>query len=158
MKTILAREHIIARSTALTVELFAIFVVLYSLFTLGIGTLRVPGSGLWPLLIGLTLAATGLVEFFSTSHSLAEDEGFTPQSWISVFGLISFGIVVAFLPITGLILPMLLASFFWFHVLGKEKVVVSVISAVLCSFGMYYLFVGILGVRLPSDLIGTLLI
>lgn len=118
-------------------------------WTLGIGSLRAPGPGLWPFLLGALLLGLVLLEFIV--HARAEDRPAVVgrgETLTVLPAVVALGLFVSILDLIGFVTAALLlvgGLLFAIHRRGwRESILVSVV-AVLASWSIFTW----LGVPLP---------
>ncbi|GAB6897204.1 tripartite tricarboxylate transporter TctB family protein [Kineosporia succinea] len=115
---------------------------------LGVGSAARPGSGMWPLLIGLALALLGVA--LSIRAAITDDaERFTRTSALVVAGLATMLGFVAVIGTVGFELPSLALMALWLRGLGGETWRSTALISVVTVVVLYALFVGALAVPIP---------
>nr|KEP24746.1 hypothetical protein DA06_00080 [Georgenia sp. SUBG003] len=115
---------------------------------LGVGSVTAPGPGMWPLLIGIVLAALG-VALALLARVTRDAERFTRASLGVLAGLATMVVFAAVVGSIGFEIPALLLTFFWLRFLGREGWRTSVLVSVGVVAAFYAIFVGALGVPIP---------
>jgi putative tricarboxylic transport membrane protein len=115
---------------------------------LGLGSVKQPESGTWPLIISLALIALG-VALALTSRQMTDAEKFTGSSLYVIGGLATVVIFASVIDVIGFEIPALLLAFFWLRFLGRETWRSSIIGSVLMVVAFYAVFVLGLGVSIP---------
>ena len=119
-----------------------------------LGTLAEPGPAMWPMILILGLVG---VSILGLSVNLTEGiERFNSGSLQVMAGIVGLCLFVVLFSHTGMILPGILFLTFWLRVLWRETWQLSVAIAAGSSLLGYFLFVGLLGVSFPPDLIAGL--
>ncbi len=148
---------------------------------LGLGSLRHPGPGLWPMLISCGLLAAATVGLLTSSHRLgrtrtdaseeraAEPRASTgevsrdagdmeqakPRGWpdlvVAVLSLLAF--IVAFEKL-GMLLPTLALLVLWLRFLGRESWPHTIAIAIGITVSIWVVFVRLLALPLPPDTLG----
>ena len=143
----------LVRRAAVTAPL--LLVTLFAIpqaFALGIGGFDRPQPGLYPLLLSVLIIAV-LIPIFLIDY--AEDIEPFDKACMRVFaGAAAVALFIVLWPITGLVIAASISLFLWMWRLGKERVVQSAITAVVTSVVCAYTFGVLLGVPLPTGLIG----
>lgn len=121
---------------------------------LGLGSLSTPGPGFFPFLNAVGLGLTALILIVQARYQARRD-GESGSHWPMVLGLAmgiaAYGILVDHLgfPLTSFLFLLLC----WV-VVAREPLRRSVILAAVMAAAAYLLFDRLLGVRLPSGLLG----
>lgn len=139
-------------------------------YKLGLGSLRSPGSGLWPMLISLGLLGTATASLFAPEP----DDGVAPDDdeyatadgdddavvarprgvidlAVAVSSLLVF--IVAFNRL-GMVLPTFALLLLWLRFLGREAWRQATAVALSITAGIWLIFVRILALPLPTDILG----
>jgi putative tricarboxylic transport membrane protein len=146
-------------------QLAGVVLILYSAFIarqaidLRLYTRLGPGPGFFPLWVSILLALLGVIILFQASTTASDQ---LPEDFIpSRVGLLRVGAIITALAGGALLmeplgfrLTMLGFLLFLLFVLGRENLLVTVLVALVGSFGTYYAFVELLKVQLPVGLVG----
>ena len=136
----MSRAYRLGSIVALVVSVY--FVV--SAYQLSLGSLTQPRPGLWPFLVGLVMTVSSVALFFTDNRE--DYERFTGRFRFIILGLLSLGaFIVAFLTFV-----------FWLRFLGEEPWGRALGLAVLFTALFYILFVLLLGVPFPDDVVARL--
>ncbi|MBM3518905.1 MAG: tripartite tricarboxylate transporter TctB family protein [Alphaproteobacteria bacterium] len=139
------------RAAAAVLAAFGV-TALYKASTLPFGSVREPGSGFFPILIGAALVLFAVVSFFAPSRKLPEGEAAAHGDWLVwsvVIALVAYALAlprVGFVPCTAAIVLILLrgvGALPW-----RSSLAIAVIAAVAC-----YAFFTRLGVPLPPGIL-----
>ncbi len=117
-------------------------------WALGPGTPADPGSGTWPLLVSVAIAALGVV-LLGLARRTADTEVFSASSWKVLAGIATMVGFVAVVGVIGFEIPSALLAFVWLRFLGGESWRLSAIASVLIVVAFYAVFVGLLAVPIP---------
>lgn len=117
-------------------------------WALGPGTPADPGSGTWPLLVSVAIAALGAV-LLGLARRTADTEVFSASSWKVLAGIATMVGFVAVVGVIGFEIPSALLAFVWLRFLGGESWRLSAIASVLIVVAFYTVFVGLLAVPIP---------
>jgi hypothetical protein len=117
-------------------------------WALGPGTPADPGSGTWPLLVSVAIAALGVV-LLGLARRTADTEVFSASSWKVLAGVATMVGFVAVVGVIGFEIPSALLAFVWLRFLGGESWRLSAIASVLIVVAFYVVFVGLLAVPIP---------
>ena len=117
---------------------------------LGVGSLRAPGPGLWPVIIGGFLIATA-VPIFLWDHDQAV-ESLNARSRRIFVGLLLLCLFVWLFSNLGLLIASFTILLIWLPMLGKEKFWMSALVAVSVATALYLIFGLALGVAFPPDI------
>ncbi|MFC9086448.1 tripartite tricarboxylate transporter TctB family protein [Nocardiopsis dassonvillei] len=117
-------------------------------WALGPGTPADPGSGTWPLLVSVTIAALGAA-LLGLARRTADTEVFSASSWKVLAGVATMVGFVAVVGVIGFEIPSALLAFVWLRFLGGESWRLSAIASVLIVVAFYVVFVGLLAVPIP---------
>lgn len=119
---------------------------------IGFGDLKSPGPGLWPAIVGAALTVVSVLALVPRAETLPE-EAFTPASLKVLPAAVSLALFVVAFELVGLVIPGFLLLLGWMRGLGRRPWLGSVIIAAATVVVLQYLFVGLLSVPLPDDLI-----
>ncbi|MGP4016940.1 tripartite tricarboxylate transporter TctB family protein [Saccharopolyspora sp. 5N708] len=142
--------HRIGGVVALLVGVF--FVVQAALLPLG--DFARPGPGLWPLLVGLVMIGAAILVLFTDSG--ADHEPFAPSARNVAFGVAGLAVFITAFGYLGFILPGLVTFACWLRFLARESWRDSLLLAVVLTVLFYVLFVPVLGVPFPPDVVAGL--
>jgi putative tricarboxylic transport membrane protein len=145
-----SRIYRLGSIVALAVSVF--FVV--SAYQLSLGSLTEPRPGLWPFLVGLVMAASSVALFFTDDRE--DYQRFTGRFRFIIFGLLSLAAFIVAFAFFGFILPGFLTFLFWLRFLGEEPWGRALGLAALFTALFYILFVLLLGVPFPDDVVAML--
>jgi putative tricarboxylic transport membrane protein len=112
----------------------------------GLGTLRRPGTGLWPFVVCLLVIALSLTLLVAGRH-LTDSEAFTRASLLPLAGIATFIGIGALLPVIGFEIPSLLLCGIWLRFLGGESWRSTIVVSVATVATFYFLF--LYGLRIP---------
>lgn len=146
----MSRIYRLGSIVALAVSVF--FVA--SAYQLSLGSLTEPRPGLWPFLVGLTMAASSVALFFTDDRE--DYQRFTGRFRFIIFGLLSLAAFIVAFAFLGFILPGFLTFAFWLRFLGEEPWGRALGLAALFTTLFYILFVLLLGVPFPDDVVAML--
>ncbi|BEQ16904.1 tripartite tricarboxylate transporter TctB family protein [Desulfoferula mesophila] len=143
---------------ALIIALFGAVVAVVS-YILGLGSLRVPGPGMAPFLIGTLLVLSSLpvvVSAFLAAPAGSIGSGTSPWHGINLrkiglclLTLLGFGVILEY---AGFVLSALLCLICLFRIVEKQKWKTILLASFLTVLVSYVLFVVILEVELPVKL------
>jgi putative tricarboxylic transport membrane protein len=145
-----SRIYRLGSIVALAVSVF--FVA--SAYQLSLGSLTEPRPGLWPFLVGLVMAASSVALFFTDDRE--DYQRFTGRFRFIIFGLLSLAAFIVAFAFLGFILPGFLIFVFWLRFLGEEPWGRALGLAALFTALFYVLFVLLLGVPFPDDVVAML--
>ena len=143
----MSRIYRLGSIVALAVSVF--FVA--SAYQLSLGSLTEPRPGLWPFLVGLVMAASSVALFFTDDRE--DYQRFTGRFRFIIFGLLSLAAFIVAFAFLGFILPGFLTFVFWLRFLGEEPWGRALGLAALFTALFYILFVLLLGVPFPDDVV-----
>lgn len=146
----MSRIYRLGSIVALAVSVF--FVA--SAYQLSLGSLTEPRPGLWPFLVGLVMAASSVALFFTDDRE--DYQRFTGRFRFIIFGLLSLAAFIVAFAFLGFILPGFLTFAFWLRFLGEEPWGRALGLAALFTALFYILFVLLLGVPFPDDVVAML--
>ncbi|MCW3843277.1 tripartite tricarboxylate transporter TctB family protein [Micromonospora yasonensis] len=115
---------------------------------LGLGTVRSPESGTWPLLVSAVLVVLGL-GLLATARRTTDAERFSGASWLVLAGLATMIGFVAVISIIGFEIPATLLTFVWLRFLGREGWRTSIVTSLAVVVAFYLVFVAALSVPIP---------
>jgi putative tricarboxylic transport membrane protein len=126
---------------------------------MGLGPLNAPGAGSFPTMIGGIFSALSLALLIKAAiwkNRAMEKQRFWKEkrSWVKVsLVLLSLVFYMISFDLLGYIATTIIFIVFLLKFVGKKNWGVSIVMAVLVSFGSYALFKMALGVSLPRGLI-----
>lgn len=112
----------------------------------GMGSLREPGPGLWPLAISVVIIVLSLL-LLATGRRLHDTEAFTRSSLQPAIGIVTFLVLGALMPVVGFELPALAMCIVWLRFLGGETWRSTLVVSVVTVAAFYLLF--LYGLRIP---------
>jgi hypothetical protein len=133
-------------AATLTILIMVVFFICCGIvsFNAGIGSLRNPESGFWPLVVSIVgvLSSVGTL-FWTSTRFVLSPEGHVGRVLAAVVTLAAFPLTYYYLglPITSFIVSMIIMRF-----IGGEKWLLSTIVSALVSGCTYYIFVVLLRV------------
>src|SRR5688500_11659447 len=110
----------------------------------GLGSLRRPGPGLWPLIVSTVIIALSVV-LLVIGRQLTDSEKFSRSSILPLVGLVTFVGFGFLLPVIGFEIPALLLSIVWLRFLGGETWRSTIAVSVVTVAAFYALFLYGLG-------------
>lgn len=130
--------------------------IAYSAHNLGVGSLNNPGPGLFPFVIGLSMAALSLSVAITTMRSAPVARSTASKGGAPVAGIFPVIAVVAALVFyvlalerLGFLLCTLLFLSVLFAVLGRKNIFVAVGAGAAITCGSYVVFAKLLKINLP---------
>ena len=113
-----------------------------------------PGAGFFPIWLAAVLGVLSLVWLIQVSRlsGRPKDGAFLPElsGIVRILSILaSMIITAALMDILGFQLTMFLFSLFLLRVLGRQELWVSLITAIICSVGLFHVFRSYLDVPLP---------
>ncbi|WP_017613507.1 tripartite tricarboxylate transporter TctB family protein [Nocardiopsis salina] len=133
----------------LTWGVFGVLVIIGSI-DLGLGELREPGPGFWPLVSGLMI----LLASFALRPPKDDEprpEAFSNNPWRLVSALVSVAAFITAFAAVGLVLPVLALLVLWLRALAGMRWWTTLVTAVVVTAALAVGLVYGLGVPLPSD-------
>lgn len=115
---------------------------------LGLGDLRGPGPGLWPLIICLALIACSAALLVG-GRRFYDAERFTRRSLRVLAAVVGISLFVAVVPYVGFEFPSVVLIFAWLRFFGGEPWWLSAVLAVALTAAFWLLFVLVLQIPLP---------
>jgi hypothetical protein len=115
---------------------------------LGIGTLRSPSAGTWPLVVSVVLVVLGLA-LAAGWRSTADTERFTGSTGVVLVGLATMVAFALLIGTIGFEIPAALLAFVWLKFLGRETWRVAIVGSLAMVVAFYLVFVVALGVSIP---------
>lgn len=113
-----------------------------------------PGPGAWPFLVSAVMVASSTIVLLTDR---GEDyERFTGRVGVIGLGLASLAVFIVAFAFLGFILPGFLTLAFWLRFLGGESWRTTLLLSVLFTAIFYVLFVPLLGVPFPRDVVAIL--
>lgn len=114
----------------------------------GLGSLRQPGPGLWPFVVGLVIVAMAIGLLVSGRH-LTDSEAFSRASLLPIAGLVTVVGLGALMPVVGFEIPSLVLCAIWLRFLGGESWRSTVLVSIGTVAAFYFLFLYGLHIPLP---------
>ena len=114
----------------------------------GLGSLRQPGPGLWPLVVSVLIIALGVV-LLVAGRGLDDAEKFTRASFLVLVGGATFVALGLLLPVVGFEIPAVLLGIVWLRFLGGESWRSTIVISVATTAAFYQLFLYALSIPLP---------
>jgi MFS family permease len=139
------------RTTSLVVALVVVALgaaALVGSMSLGPGSANRPGSGTWPLLIGIVLVLLGIA-LVVTAGSTTDAERFAEPSRLVLVGVLTMVVFVALIGVIGFEIPAALLAFVWLRFLGQESWRSSILTSLAVVAAFYLVFVAALSVPIP---------
>ena len=112
----------------------------------GLGSLHEPGTGLWPFIVSVVIAAMSAV-LLVVGRGLTDSEAFTRSSVLPLVGVITFIAFGLLMPVTGFEIPALVLCVTWLRFLGGESWRNTIVISVATTAVFYFLF--LYGLRIP---------
>ena len=112
----------------------------------GLGSLRRPGAGMWPLFCSVVVIVLSLV-LLGISRRWTDSERFTRASVLPVVALATLLGLGFLIPVIGFEIPALLLCVVWLRFLGGESWRSTVVVSVCTVAAFYFLF--LYGLRIP---------
>lgn len=116
-------------------------------FELGIGDLRNPGPGLWPMFISvITLALTVVLLIMGAAWAETPERG---RRWVlgSIAALVVYSLL---LPLFGFVIATIPLAFYFTKVIGGAGWITSTVTAIVSPIVAFYLFDELLGVPMMT--------
>lgn len=116
-------------------------------FDLGIGDLRNPGPGLWPMFISVvTLALTVVLLIMGAAWAETPQGG---RRWVlgSIAALVVYSLL---LPLFGFVIATIPLAFYFTKVIGGAGWITSVVTAIASPIAAFYVFDELLGVPMMT--------
>ena len=114
----------------------------------GLGSLRRPGPGLWPMAVSAAIAVLGVV-LLVIGPRLDDAEKFTRASLLVLAGGATFVGLGLLLPTLGFEIPAILLGIVWLRFLGGESWRSTIVISVATTAAFYLLFLYALKIPLP---------
>lgn len=115
---------------------------------LGFGNLTQPQAGTWPAILSMLLIVLGIA-LAALSKTLTDAERISRNAVAVGIGAISIVVAVQLMPVIGFEIPAVLLMVFWMKVLGREKLLKSIIVSVIAVIVLYLVFVTGLRISIP---------
>jgi hypothetical protein len=112
----------------------------------GLGSLRRPGPGLWPMVVSVLIIALSVV-LLVVGRGLTDTERFSRSSALPLAGLATFVALGFLLPVVGFEIPALALCIVWLRFLGGESWRSTIVVSVCTVAAFYALF--LYGLRIP---------
>jgi hypothetical protein len=143
------------RITAVLFILLGMYVVLYSLFKLEVGTINRPGSGFFTLICGSGIFILSLLwVLFGFKGKPDESPLWDTRQWISPLLAVGLALLYAFLmePL-GYIFSTAIFIVLWQFIIAKGKRFTIILFTITGTAAMYTVFEILLSVPLPNGLL-----
>lgn len=114
----------------------------------GLGSLRRPGPGLWPLVCSVVITVLSLA-LLLISRRWTDSERFTRSSVLPAAALVTLVALGVLVPVIGFEIPALLLCVVWLRFLGGESWRSTVVVSICTVAAFYALFLYGLGIPLP---------
>lgn len=114
----------------------------------GLGSLRRPGPGLWPLAVAIVIAGLAVV-LLAICRTLDDAEKFTRASFLALVGGVTFIGLGLLMPTIGFEIPAIALCIVWLRFLGGETWRSTIVIALCTTAGFYLLFLYALRISLP---------
>lgn len=122
-----------------------------------VGTFRNPGMGLFPLLLGLTMGALGIILFLQSRKKEVDGTSgafFTKDVRYAIFVMISILIFPIALEILGFPISIFLILLFTLRLMEPIKWLKVFLIIGMCEVFIIFLFVYLLRIRIPTGIFG----
>lgn len=129
-------------------------IFLWQIRDMRVGTLTEPGPAFWPLILVVVMAITGVVGLLTDVTAGVEE--FDSSTLRVGAGFVVLASFILLFPFTGVILAGFVFMVAWLRLLHGESWRLTLILAALAPLAAYLLFVTLLGVRFPDDLVASL--
>ena len=114
----------------------------------GLGSLRRPGPGLWPLVVSVSIAVLGVI-LLVIGPRLDDAEKFTRSSLLVLVGGMTFVGLGLMMPTIGFEIPAVLLGIVWLRFLGGESWRSTIVISLATTAAFYLLFLYALKISLP---------
>lgn len=125
-------------------------------YQLSLGSFTDPGPGMWPFITAVVIVVSALTVAL-TERDASQFESFSRTPRDIGLGLVSLLVYIALFEQIGFVIPSLLLLVFWLRVLGRESWTATLAIAVAATSAFYVVFVTLLGVPFPPDILVTIL-
>ncbi|MCH1868778.1 tripartite tricarboxylate transporter TctB family protein [Nocardioides sp. CFH 31398] len=112
----------------------------------GLGTLREPGAGMWPLIVSVLITVLSAA-LLVVGRTLDDSERFRRASLLPAVGAATFVALAFLMPVIGFEIPALLLCVVWLRFLGGETWRSTIVVSVVTVAAFYALF--LYGLRVP---------
>ena len=119
---------------------------------MGIGSLRDPGAGFWPLTICLTilvLAFVAGIQSFIAKNQVAFNREEMRNPMLAIISIFLYALTIGYV---GYLLPTMALMLFWLRVIGRESWKMSAMIGVFITTLFYIVFSYLLGVPFPPEI------
>jgi putative tricarboxylic transport membrane protein len=120
--------------------------------SVGVGAWRSPGPGMWPAVVGVLLCIVSVAVALQRVETLPEQR-FRVESFKVLPGVVSLFVFVWAFSVAGLMLPAFALLVLWMRGLGRVAWLTTLVLAAVTTLVLQYLFVSVLGVPFPDDLL-----
>jgi putative tricarboxylic transport membrane protein len=118
---------------------------------LGIGSLRQPEPGLWPLIVSIGVCTFSVASLVDDTQD-AEPESLPLGRLLA--GVAGLAIFILGFQHLGLVLPTVVTLVLWLRLLARESWRTTVLIASVATALLWLLFARLLGVPFPPDVLG----
>lgn len=120
-------------------------------YQLSLGEFNAPGPGLWPFLVAILITCTGFLLLITDTPS--DYETWSRGTARIAAGLIGLALFNVIFNLFGFLIAASLMLALWLRFLAKESWVTSLALSVGGTVVLYLLFVQVLGVPFPDDVV-----
>jgi putative tricarboxylic transport membrane protein len=124
---------------------------MYGSYQLDVGEFRLPGPGLWPLLVSSLLTLTAVLLLFIDDPD--EYESWNRNALRIIGGLASLAVFIVLFEVIGFFVSALLMLLFWLRLFAKEPWRWAVPLAVGGALAFHLLFAEALAVPFPDGIL-----
>lgn len=149
-----SRRSVLAHRVGGMVALLVGVFFLVCSYQLSLGDFSQPGPGLWPFLVGVVMVGASILVLLTDAGD--DHEPFTGQVRNVLLGVGALAVFITAFTYLGFILPGLLTFLFWLRFLAHESWRNTALLATALTALFYALFVPVLGVPFPQDVVAGL--
>ena len=120
---------------------------------MGIGSLRDPGAGFWPLIICLVIIVLASLAGLQNVKLKIRANFDLRAMRKPILAISSITVYIFLLENLGYMLPTPLLVLFWLRVIGAESWRISIVLSILLAAFFYFVFSTLLGVPFPPDIL-----
>lgn len=120
---------------------------------MGIGSLRDPGAGFWPLTICLTILVLSFVagiQSFIAKVRVAFNREEMRNPMLAIISIFLYALTIGYV---GYLLPTMALMLFWLRVIGRESWKLSALMGIFITTLFYLVFSFLLGVPFPTEIL-----
>lgn len=143
------------RLAGIIIVLVGLASAIYSTTALSIGNLNAPGPGMFPFISGIGMVILTLIWMIPNLKKIVYEGPLWEKGQLTnpVILIVLMAVYIGLMEYAGYIISTMLFLLGWQFIIERQKLVKGVLIAVICTVGMYILFVYLLRVPLPQGIL-----